>query len=144
MRTAKTLISLGGCPGWSESSLGAQSLCWFCHEAAKCLVPESFVLARFAKNCLCKINKVLNMLSLLIFETKMLTACDVIKHLLFLWTCIDKVCRFAIWWNIPNYFNIGFRLLCEKRFTFSDFLMSDLLIQAILLRLESPFRFRMT
>ena len=23
-----------GSPGWSESSLGAQSFCWFCHEAA--------------------------------------------------------------------------------------------------------------
>ena len=23
------------CPGWSESSLGAQSFCWFCHEAAR-------------------------------------------------------------------------------------------------------------
>ena len=34
MRTAKTLIRLGGCPGWCESSLGAQSLCWFCHVAA--------------------------------------------------------------------------------------------------------------
>ena len=34
MRTAKTLIRLGGCPGWSESSLGAQPHCWFCHEAA--------------------------------------------------------------------------------------------------------------
>ena len=33
-RTAKTLIRLGGCPGWSESSLGTQSFCWFCHEAA--------------------------------------------------------------------------------------------------------------
>ena len=32
--TAKTLIRLGGCPGWSESSLGAQSHSWFCHEAA--------------------------------------------------------------------------------------------------------------
>ena len=30
----QTLIRLGGCPGWSESSLGAQSLCWFCHVAA--------------------------------------------------------------------------------------------------------------
>ena len=29
-----SLISLGGCPGWSESSLGAQPFCWFCHEAA--------------------------------------------------------------------------------------------------------------
>ena len=34
MRTAKTLIKLGGCQGWSESSLGAQSLCWFWHVAA--------------------------------------------------------------------------------------------------------------
>ena len=33
-RTAKSLIRLGGCPGWSESLLGAQSLCWFCHVAA--------------------------------------------------------------------------------------------------------------
>ena len=29
------LIRLGGCPGWSESSLGAQSFCWFCHVAAQ-------------------------------------------------------------------------------------------------------------
>ena len=35
MRTAKTLIRLGGCPGWSESSLGAQPLSWFCHEVAQ-------------------------------------------------------------------------------------------------------------
>ena len=27
-------IRLGGCPGWSESLLGAQSFCWFCHETA--------------------------------------------------------------------------------------------------------------
>ena len=25
-------IRLGGCPGWSESSLGAHSLCWFCQD----------------------------------------------------------------------------------------------------------------
>ena len=34
-RTAKTLIRLGGCPGWSESSLCARLFCWFCHEAAE-------------------------------------------------------------------------------------------------------------
>ena len=28
------LIRLGGCPGWSKSSLGAHSFCWFCHVAA--------------------------------------------------------------------------------------------------------------
>ena len=31
---AKTLIRLDGCPGWSESSLGTQSFCWFWHEVA--------------------------------------------------------------------------------------------------------------
>ena len=44
-RPAKSQISLGilgGCPGWSESSLGARSLCWFCHAAAYFLcVPYS-------------------------------------------------------------------------------------------------------
>ena len=34
MRTAKTLSRLGGCPGLSESSLGANSFCWFCHVVA--------------------------------------------------------------------------------------------------------------
>ena len=37
VRPAKTQISLGEWPirpGWSESLLGAQSVCWFCHEAA--------------------------------------------------------------------------------------------------------------
>ena len=33
--TAKTLIRLGGCQGWSVSSLDAQKFCWFCHEAAQ-------------------------------------------------------------------------------------------------------------
>ena len=31
------LVRLGGCPGWSESSLVARSFCWFCHEAAHML-----------------------------------------------------------------------------------------------------------
>ena len=35
MRTAKTLIRLGGCPGLSQFSLGAHSFCWFCHVAAQ-------------------------------------------------------------------------------------------------------------
>ena len=39
-RTAKTLIRLGGCPGWSESSLGAQTFCWFCDVAAHIQNPE--------------------------------------------------------------------------------------------------------
>ena len=37
MRTMKSLIRLGGCPGWSESSLGAHSFCWFCNVAAQFL-----------------------------------------------------------------------------------------------------------
>ena len=35
--SARQRLRLGGCPGWSESSLGAQSFCWFCHEAAHLL-----------------------------------------------------------------------------------------------------------
>ena len=34
----RRLIRLGGCPGWSESSLGAHSLCWFCHVTAHIFV----------------------------------------------------------------------------------------------------------
>ena len=30
----RRLIRLGGCPDWSESLLGVQSFCWFCHVAA--------------------------------------------------------------------------------------------------------------
>ena len=30
----RRLIRLGGCPGWSESSLGTHSFSWFCHVAA--------------------------------------------------------------------------------------------------------------
>ena len=43
MRTAKTLIRLGGFPGWSETSLGAHSLCWFCHVTAQ-MVHKPFKL----------------------------------------------------------------------------------------------------
>ena len=42
MRTVKTLIRLGGCPGWSESSLGAQSFCWFCHVMAHLVTHTPF------------------------------------------------------------------------------------------------------
>ena len=28
----------GGCPGWSESSLGAQPFCWFCHVATELFI----------------------------------------------------------------------------------------------------------
>ena len=34
-RTAKTLIRLGGCPGWSVASMDAQSFCWFCRAASQ-------------------------------------------------------------------------------------------------------------
>ena len=34
LSTQQRLIRLGRCSGWSESSLGKQSFCWFCYEAA--------------------------------------------------------------------------------------------------------------
>ena len=48
-RTAKTLmtlIRLGGCLGWSESSLGAYSLCWFCHVVAHIIIIFAWFIAR--------------------------------------------------------------------------------------------------
>ena len=54
MGLAKTLVRLGGCPGGSETSLGAQSDCWFCHAAAQiererydAIVPTIESLAEF-------------------------------------------------------------------------------------------------
>ena len=40
-RTAKTLIRLGGCPGWSESSLGKKSFCCLSWDGLKCFFLES-------------------------------------------------------------------------------------------------------
>ena len=39
----RRLIRLGGCPGWSESLLGAQSFCGFCHEGAHMWIDIQFV-----------------------------------------------------------------------------------------------------
>ena len=56
MRTAKTLIRLGGSPGRSESLLGAQAHCWFCCVVAQiifflCLmVPRLFSVHNIAWN----------------------------------------------------------------------------------------------
>ena len=44
MQTAKILIRLGGCPGWSESSLGAHLVCWFCHVAAYLLIILIYII----------------------------------------------------------------------------------------------------
>ena len=35
LSTQRRLNRLGECPGWSESSLGADSFCWFCHVVAQ-------------------------------------------------------------------------------------------------------------
>ena len=47
MRTEKTLIRLGGCPGWFQSSLGAQPHCWFCHEAAYIYVTDTCTFGKY-------------------------------------------------------------------------------------------------
>ena len=45
--TAKTLIRLGGCPGRSESSLGAHSFCWFCHVTACFILVKTYEDRKF-------------------------------------------------------------------------------------------------
>ena len=46
--THRRLIRLGRCPGWSESSLGAQSLCWFSHVAAHMLCVYIYIYIQIA------------------------------------------------------------------------------------------------
>ena len=49
-RTAETLIRLGGCPGWSESSLGAQSFCGFVMRRLICIWISASSLGPFLPN----------------------------------------------------------------------------------------------
>ena len=58
MWTTKTLIRMGGCPGGSESSLGAQPLCWFCHVAAHLLLFQMYLCSS------CKISQNIYIFSL--------------------------------------------------------------------------------
>ena len=46
MQTAKTLIRLGRCPGWSESLLGAHSFYWFCHVVPLIVLPDRLACSR--------------------------------------------------------------------------------------------------
>ena len=103
MPTAKTLIRLGGCPGWSESSLGAHSFCWFCHVAAQfCLLP--IVLGNARKFA---------------FELKEIQATPSLST-----SCISILPLMSKWFFIPNIFSLcffAFQLcLCQKRLTWSN------------------------
>ena len=53
MRAAKTQISLGRCPGWSESLLGTHSFCWFCHVVAQMMTDSLFTIYY----CMCLRNE---------------------------------------------------------------------------------------
>ena len=46
LRGQRRLIRLGGCPGWSESLLGAHSLYWFCHEAGQLCLSQRYYFTR--------------------------------------------------------------------------------------------------
>ena len=47
------LIKLVRCPGWSESSLGAHSFCWFCHVVTEIHyhIMGYFRVAKFSRFC---------------------------------------------------------------------------------------------
>ena len=49
-RTVKTLIRLGGCPGWSESSLGAKVILLVLSWGGSCISFRQRVIANFIKN----------------------------------------------------------------------------------------------
>ena len=43
LNAQRRLIRLGGFPGWSESSLGAHTFCWFCHVVAHIQIMWGFL-----------------------------------------------------------------------------------------------------
>ena len=47
LNAQRRLIKLSGCPGWSESSLGAHSFCWFCHIVADIFIHKKTRRNRF-------------------------------------------------------------------------------------------------
>ena len=68
---AKTLIRLGGCPGWSESSLGVHSFCWVlsCRGSFCCL--SSRQTFRYQAMLFCEeLNIAANALNMSRFMTK--------------------------------------------------------------------------
>ena len=83
MRTAKTLIRLGGCPGWSESSLDAQPLCWFCHVAAHRLNESFYPLFSF-------ISEVFNIVIISLREERV-SLFDIMSQLMRLWHLSSSV-----------------------------------------------------
>ena len=51
MWTAKTLIRLGGCPGYPSLCWAHMPLSWFCHEAA--LIANSMIFLNFSNTMIC-------------------------------------------------------------------------------------------
>ena len=87
MRSAKTLIRLGGCSGWSESMLGSHWLRWFCRVAAH--IAKSWIISDScfcSGNCLFVCAKCI--VYILIVVNKLLVS---IFHALELW-------HFSIWY----------------------------------------------
>ena len=109
-RTAKTLIRLGGCQGWSESSLGAHSFCWFCHEAAQ--TEESYEGYETSRN---------------IFEIKSELYTSIKKAMNFRvkrnrypWEDLHSYTKRKSWWECNQFIwaassEFGIYRLCEQR-----------------------------
>ena len=55
LSSRKTLIRLGGCPSWSESSLGADTFCWFCSVVAQ-NIPLECLRIHFQYNMTVHVN----------------------------------------------------------------------------------------
>ena len=120
MRTAKTLISLGGCPGWSESSLGAQVILLVCRAAAHFVVsfllfflaPEegcdlwlwhfleifSLVSHQTARVCICTSTKKFKETAWKELSSR-LSACVVVLYVVLI-VCVP--CPFYVWGRMWN------------------------------------------
>ena len=104
MRIAKTLIRQGGCPGWSESSLGAHSFCWFCRVAAHFVVYHIYSVYQSSKAAQQDCNN---------FGLKTIRA-GMQKKSLYACMCVHRslrsICETAVWseFSLSVWSNFGY------------------------------------
>ena len=109
-RRVKTLFRLGGCLGWSESLLDAQSLCWFCHVVAHMYFPMNrlYLVSLFVKdNSVCRFrNEKITFLISLYFDMTWLHVYIYYKNLKMHQMTLKQI------WTASSEF--GTYLLCEQ------------------------------
>ena len=148
MRTAKTLIRLGGCPGWSESSLGAHGILLLssCCCSNLAVIPRLSATNPVLENSVCP-RCVKSFIDKLIFKFRRLENISQVL-LLHLWsTSMKDFLRVHTgtekWWTDAKYTNIFSKHVCYFTIWIWTKLVSPLFVSIqLLLYLDNYVRWR--